>query len=144
MKNFDKNMPIKSYKFYSNFADKTKANWLAYEFANEVYDVILEFFKAKDYGIPIKHINIEAFSIFIAKGYVDKFRIFTSGTEPTAIHSTTPETNIFNSLDPKTQKKLQDAINNCFYSHLDKCALCPTDCIHDFDGICYMFDKGPY
>lgn len=144
MKDFDKNMPIKSYRFYNKFTDKTKANWLAYEVANELYDVIDQFFKDKDYGIPINPFYIEEFSVFIAKGYVKMLRSISQGEEPETIYAETPATKNFNGLDKKTHRELQKTINKCFNEFLLNCRSCPTRCVYDFDGICYMFDKGPY
>ena len=122
-------------------ADKTKANWFAYEFANEVYDVISELFKNKDCGISLNHHDIEKLSISIAKATVKILRSFKNGVEPVTILSTEAEDQILNSLDKKTFKDLENVVNKCFDSQLNMCELCSTECIYDLDGICDMFDE---
>lgn len=144
VKDFDKYMEIKSNDFYKSESDKTKANWFNYEFANKVYDAILETLKEQNVLIPVHHSELKELSVSIAKIAINLLRFRKKTGGPITILSEVIKSPILDSLNAELVEHIGEVVNKCLGSQLEVCEICSTRCIYDLDGICYMFDEGPY
>jgi len=145
---FDKNMKIKSTEIGTSESDKTMGNWFIYEFSNSIYDSLSEFFEFEEDTLDFSFLSdkeMKSFSISVANKTVDMIRQWKNGR--TNEFQISPDL-LKSILDKEVKRDLidifVDIITDNLNNQLNICQGCPTQCIHDLDGRCYLFDSGPY
>ncbi|MBI9076600.1 MAG: hypothetical protein JEZ02_14435 [Desulfatibacillum sp.] len=123
--------------FYSSNAEKTKLNWLCYELAMAFYDDLEKPLRKSRHRI--EKLQTATFSVYAALELKEAIRRCGGQTKSLSIPPGLLE-NYLPPLGPKTQKKVLSIMKKAWQELVAHCPQCPTNCLHDPDGICYLFD----
>jgi len=137
---YEKHFPLKSRRFYFCNADKTLANWFVYELSNGFYVSLAEM---ADCGARDIDEVIAEYSITIARDVMRQIRSF-GGLKGVKVSRKIIETKKPVRLLPVNNREIEKELNSDLREQLGGCKQCPTRCVYNPDGVCYMFDGRPY
>ena len=124
--------------FYSDESGKTKLNWLCYELAMAFYDDLVRPLKKSRQRVPKE--KTAAFSIYAALELRGAICRYADGEVKTLDIPESILENFFPPFGPKTTKKILNIMKNAWLEQMVPCPHCPTNCLHDRDARCYLFD----
>jgi hypothetical protein len=137
---YEKHFPLKSRRFYSRDAEKTLANWFVYELSNGFYVSLAE--KA---GCSARDVDeeIAEYAISIARDIMRQVRNF-GGLKGVKVDRKIIEAKKPGRLSLVNNREIEKALNSDLREQFGVCKACPTHCVYNPDGACYMFDGSPY
>lgn len=142
MDDFDKNFVLKSHRFYSSDEDKTLGNWFVYELSNELYDALAELVSHS--GTEVDE-ELAVFSIKLARDVLKQVKKFPARKfKYVKISRKIAEEETPGKLSSCNTRDIAKALTSALKEQLEICEMCPTRCVFNPGGKCYMFDEGPY
>jgi hypothetical protein len=130
--------------FFAGDAEKTKINWLCFEYAAQLQTIIATSLKKKLKRIGIGEADIARFCIHYSKTMKEQILRMSAG-EFRAVHlSPHPIKRFFPSLNDKLVNDLLNAAHSARDELTQICVVCPVKCISDKNGRAKMFDDPDY
>jgi len=132
-------IPVKN--FYATEEDKTKENWFLYELSNTIFDEL-----TYDKIVSKKYSNQKLLKLSLnlskyAKKIIED--LLNKGRKP-KINAKDIRQKLAKNPQLSYEKRVIKIVVTTVNSFIPACLHCPTKCIYDWKGKCYMFDRGPY
>jgi len=132
---------IKAEWFYETEEGKTKLNWFLYETALEYQMYINNTPALEAFRVSHGDRNIALFCTHFSKQMKGSVLERLEGDTDALIFYYEYITDFYPGLEQTQADLLMDVAEMAWDSHLSVCEACPTRCVSDKDGKCYMFDS---